>query len=666
MNSTPHYFAIVFIALLGGCTASPSSDGQSDEPDTGNANAPVVKDFTEDREPCLDRNPERNLYFGDLHVHTSLSFDAWAYEVRVTPTDAYRFAKGESVLLPPLDSSGQGTRQVKLQRPLDFAAVTDHAELLAETMLCADPDSPAYSTDRCTNYNQGGGNAVDALALVLGSDDPVRWEDICDLDGVDCAGVGLQMWTDLQDATEKAYDRSETCSFTALHGYEYTSAQNISNQHRNIIFRGKDTLPKPITLFDAPTAVELWRQLDSQCLETSGGCDAIAIPHNANWSNGNMFPTTTSLSEDPEQQEELVRLRGKLERLVEMFQHKGDAECRDDFETVSGDKDPECTFEKMRLDTITDCGDGTGAAAMIGLGCISRRDYARTTLIEGFREERTLGFNPWKLGFIGGTDTHNGTPGMVEETLQFPGHVGIDDDEPIERLGFGNLIPGGVLANPGGLVAAWAEENSREGIFTALRNREVYATSGTRISLRFFGGWDYPMELCDDPGWLTTAYETGSPMGSDLPPLSTTAPRFLVSALADPGTTEFPGAPLYKIQIIKGWLSDEGTPFQRVYDVAGGTGDPVGIDTKTCEREAEGTNSLCTVWEDPEFDPSVKAFYYARVLEEPSCRYHTYLCNQLDEEELPLGCTSPQVPATIQERAWSSPIWYENVAEEDS
>ena len=655
------YLMGVSTALL--ITACSAEQDQESEPLNANEEEPLVKDFTENREACLDRNPQRNLYFGDLHVHTSLSFDAWAYEIRVTPTEAYRFAKGESVALPPLDENGVGTRQVQLNRPLDFAAITDHAELLAETMLCADPNSPAYNTARCTNYNQGGGNAVDALALVLGSDEPVRWDDICGLEGINCSKVGQQLWSELQEATEQAYDRSESCSFTAFHGYEYTSAQNISNQHRNIIFRGEEAIAKPITLFDAPTAVELWKQLDSQCLQTSGGCDAIAIPHNANWSNGNMFPVTSSLSEDPDEQKELAELRAKIEPLVEMFQHKGDAECRDDFENIGGDKDPECKFEKMRIDPITDCGDGTGAAAMIGLGCISRRDYARTTLIEGFREEKEHGINPWKIGFIGGTDTHNGTPGMVEETLQFPGHVGIDDDEPLERLGFGNLIPGGILANPGGLVAAWAEENSREALFTALRSREVYATSGTRISLRFFGGWNYPMDMCNSPDWLANAYDDGVPMGGDLDDETGTAPRFLISALADPGTSEYPGAPLHKIQVIKGWLDANGTPTQKIIDVIGGDKEPLSVDMKSCEREEGGTTSLCTVWEDPDFDPTLNAFYYARVLEEPSCRYHTYLCNQLEEEELPLGCTSPQVAKTIQERAWSSPIWFNTASE---
>ena len=420
MNNFHLILSIILSTILSaGCTETkpqaPTSDSSSGEPEE------ITKNFEEDRETCLDRNSLKNLYFGDLHVHTQFSFDAWAYDIRVSPAQAYAYAKGETVALPPLDENGQGTRTTQLQRPLDFAAVTDHAELLAETALCADPDSEASKTDRCISFNQGGGSAVDALALVLGSDDPVRWEEICGEDGSACSQVGLDIWTQTKEATEAAYDRSSACVFTAFHGYEYTSAREISNQHRNVIFRGKETPVTPITLFEAPTPELLWNTLDEGCVQAPGGCDVLTIPHNANWSNGNMFIPTGDLVEGKEAQSALASLRGRMEPLVEMFQHKGDAECRDDFEAVQGDSDPDCNFEKMRRDSLQDCGEGVGAAAMIGLGCLSRRDFARTTVIDGLREETLHGVNPWKLGFIGGTDTHNGTPGMVEESAVFAG-----------------------------------------------------------------------------------------------------------------------------------------------------------------------------------------------------------------------------------------------------
>ena len=297
-----------------------------------------------------------------------MSFDAWAYDVRVGPVEAYRFAQGESVFLPPLDSEGKGTREVRLSRPLDFAAITDHAELLAETRLCADPNSAAYDVERCQNYNQGGGEAVDALALVLGSEDPVRWPEICEREGVDCSGVADQLWTELKSATEQAYDTSSACRFTAFHGYEYTSARSISNQHRNVLFRGTETVARPITFFEAPDPLSLWRQLEQECLLREGGCDVITIPHNANWSNGNLFRPTRDLIEGTEEQANLATLRARIEPLVEMFQHKGDAECRNGLEGILGPDDPDCEFEKMRASPVEDCGDGTGAAAMIGPG----------------------------------------------------------------------------------------------------------------------------------------------------------------------------------------------------------------------------------------------------------------------------------------------------------
>ncbi len=626
-------------------------------PSAGEEETPVKKVFEETREACEDRNPLRNVYFGDLHVHTRLSFDAWAYDVRVGPVEAYRFAKGESVFLPPLDTDGKGTREVRLARPLDFAAITDHAELLAETQLCADPESAAYDVERCQNYNQGGGEAVDALALVLGSEDPVRWPEICDREGVDCSGVADQLWTELKLATEQAYDTSSACTFTAFHGYEYTSARSISNQHRNVLFRGQETVNRPITFFEAPDPLSLWRQLEQECLLRPGGCDVITIPHNANWSNGNLFRPTRDLIDGKEEQADLATLRARIEPLVEMFQHKGDAECRNGLEGINGEEDPHCTFEKMRIGPVEDCGEGTGAAAMIGLGCLSRRDFARSTLLEGLREEAELGVNPWRLGLIGGTDTHNGTPGLTEESLQFPGHLGIDDDSPEERLGYGTLIPGGALANPGGLVAVWAEENSRNSLFDSLQRKEVYGTSGTRIVLRLFGGPDLPAGLCDQQDGVQQADASGVPMGGSLTGIDS-SPSFFVTALADVGTEDYPGTPLNRVQIVKGWLDLEGNMNQKVFDIAGGSSEASSLNTDTCLRDGGGSTSLCGQWTDPEWNPSQSAFYYARVLEEPSCRYHTYLCNQIpDTEERPPSCSGEKLPLSIQERAWSSPIW---------
>ncbi len=613
--------------------------------------------WTEEREPCADNNPLKNLYFGDLHVHTKHSFDAWAYDIRVSPAEAYEFAQGKEVLLPPLDEKGVGTRPVRLERPLDFAAITDHADLLAETLLCADPDSPVHDTTRCQDYNGGGGTAVDALALILTGENPNRLDDICGVEGVDCSAVAQDIWSQTKQAAEEANDRSAQCSFTAFQGYEYTAVTGVSNLHRNVIFRGSHSLEKPISLFEAPTARKLWEMLDEECLQSETPCDVLSIPHNSNWSNGKTFHPEWPKPASEEEKRTTAQLRAKFEPVVEMFQHKGDAECRNDFPDVLGDDDPLCNFEKMRRGTLQDCGEETGAGAMIGIGCLSRRDFTRYALIDGLKQEASLGVNPFKLGMIGGTDTHNGTPGMVSET-KFPGHVGIDDDDPEELLSFGGLLPGGVLANPGGLVAVWAEENSRNAIFEAIRKREVYATSGTRISVRLFGGWDLEETLCSDPAQLEKAYEQGVPMGDDLPARTDGAPSFLISALADPGTSESPGMPLERIQIIKGWIDENGSPTQRIFEVAGAPNPEASVDLETCEATGEGHSSLCSMWTDPEFNPDVAAVYYARILENPTCRYHMYICNQLPEEERPLGCDPENMEPTIQERAWTSPIWY--------
>ncbi len=611
------------------------------------------------REPCVDNNPQRNLYFGDLHVHTAWSFDAYLNEVRVDPFDAYRFARGEEVELPPSGTATDPTR-VRIDRPLDFAAVTDHAEFLAEVNLCVEPDSPVYDTSFCVDFrNSMDSEVLVAFGLRLNTESPNRFEEICTEGGegmgTACVERAAEVWARMQEAAEMAYDRSESCEFTSFVGYEWSGALRLSNLHRNVIFRSARVPGLPTSHFEAPRAWELWDALENQCIDGLSGCDALSIPHNSNWSNGNLF--LAEYREDMSEAEAAAQ-RARLEPLMEIYQHKGDSECLNGVSGILGSTDEACDFEKLRLE-FEDCGDGTGVQGMVNRGCISRRDYLRGALLAGMAEEARIGVNPFPLGVMASTDTHNGTPGQVSER-DYVGHFGTREIDPQARLT--GAIPAGPLNSPGGLVAVWAEENSREAIFDAMRRKESYGTSGPRIAVRFFGGWDLPENLCEDPRLVELADANGVPMGGTLGegPAPAAKPRFVVDALADPGTADRPGMPLQRVQIIKGWIDAEGQAHVEVHDVAGGD-NGARVDPLTCEPTGEGAQRLCAVWEDPGFVEDQRAYYYVRVLENPSCRWSTRDCAALaadtPADEVPAACTNGLHAESVQERAWTSPIW---------
>jgi hypothetical protein len=373
-------------------------------------------------------------------------------------------------------------------------------------------------------------------------------------------------------------------------------------------------------------------------------------------SNGNLFYLDPGLPQA--KRKALASLRERMEPLVEIFQHKGDSECRNGF-VGAGTEDPFCDFEKLRPPGAEVCDGEPGMGGMRLWGCSHPLDFVRNVLLEGLKAEADVGINPFRLGFIGGTDTHNGTPGLVNH-LDFGGHIGSADDRPEERLGQGNVTHDGIINNPGGLTAIWAVENSRDALFEALRRREVYATSGPRIEVRFFGGWEYSAEgLCADPDSLPEAgYLGGVPMGGLLPPrVGNDSPVFAVFAHMDPGTEVAPGVPLQRIQVVKGWLDEAGDAHQAVYDVAGGSSAAT-VDVETCERSGDGHDALCAVWSDPEFDPGEAAFYYARILENPSCRWSARRCLEVPPASRPELCESGVVPKVVQHRAWASPIFY--------
>jgi hypothetical protein len=604
----------------------------------------------ERRAPCADRDPLRQPFFGDTHVHTGFSFDAWGQGTLAGPRDAYRFARGEPIGMQPYGPDGKPEGRIQLRRALDFAVVTDHSDLFGETQMCQNPSLPGYDSLVCRvvrHFPKLGYALVNGY--VYSSEHPTRYS-FCGADGAACLEAGRGPWREIQDAAEAFYDRSDECRFTTFVGYEWTGMPAGDNLHRNVIFRSEIVQPYPTTYIETPTPEGLWQKLESECLGAGNGCDVLAIPHNSNVSNGRMFTATRSdgapLTADD------ARERAKLEVLAEVTQHKGDSECR------AGASDELCSYEKLTVARMQDMA-GTGPAQPLPPNI-----YLREALGLGLQLEQRLGANPFKLGLIGSTDTHLAAPGMVDED-QFRGHAA---GTVSVRFGV-PPFPDRPDFNPGGLAVLWAEENSRDALFDAMRRREAYGTSGPRMTVRFFGGWSYPDDLCGDAAFAAKGYAGGVPMGGELsspPPEGRThrAPRFAVWALRDPGANGAPSAPLQRIQIVKGWVEGGGAR-ERVYDVAGDPHGGASLDLASC-TPAPGPEQLCSVWTDPEFDDAAPAFYYARVVENPSCRWNTWACNAhhvdcADPASVPrelAACCDPAVPKSIQERAWTSPIWY--------
>lgn len=632
--------------------------------------APSGRPYSEAREACTHRDPRRQVFWGELHVHSALSMDAWLWDTRGGPDEVYRFGRGEEVLLPPLDERGRGTRPVRLERPLDFVALTDHADFQGEVALCIRPDSPAFDTPLCRQYRGEDPDAPErnarigllSRALHPDPDDgSLRSDLLCGADGALCREAMTTVWKEQQAAAERHYDRSAECRFTTFHAWEYTATPDLAKVHHNVIFRNANVPEMPITWTDVPDVYDMWSRLERECLAAGNGCDVITLPHNSNLSNGNMF-AVTGRDLPLETQRARAQLRGDIERLAEITQIKGDSECRNGMWNVLGASDELCDYEQWRGPEYEDCRDGTGKGALFDQGCVGRSDFLRYALLEGFREQARIGVNPYKLGFIAATDTHNATPGDVEE-YSYDGWAGTADATPALRLTKPEAavtLTWPARSNPGGLAGVFAEENSRDALFDAMERRETFATSGPRMTARFFGGWALPADLCARPDLVEQGYAAGVPMGGDLPPRpdGATSPSFAVSALRDPGAPGHPGGLLQRVQIVKGWVDAQDRLHQAVYDVAGGPND-ASVDPATCEPRGTGHESLCQVWTDPDFDPATSAVYYVRVLENPSCRWTARQCLALPADRRPPECSDPVIPTTIQERLWTSPIWYE-------
>ncbi len=608
--------------------------------------APPLVTYTEDRSPCAERSADRRLLWGDLHVHGSMSFDARNYGTAATHDQILAFAMGEPVAIA-------SDRTVQLDRPLDFVALTEHGDYLGEVAQCTTPGSSGYEAPVCEAYQGGDPDGAFDFGVELAADEPQRSEEICGADAVDCEDAARGAWSALLAAAQGAYDATDSCQLTTLPGYEYTRTPEISNLHRVVLFRNTDTPPAPISAFEAPSAWALWRALDAQCTGNVSACDALVVPHNSNLANGRMFhPGWAEDDEVDLPAAEAWALRARMEPLAEIFQHKGDSECRNG---LGGPEDPHCEFEKLRPadDEVCD-DDDLGTGGMRLWGCVHRLDFVRNALLEGLAIERDLGANPYRLGVIGSTDTHNGTPGLVRHG-DYEGHVGTVDDTVDERLGDGNITHDTFIDNPGGLTAVWAVENSRDAIFEALRRREVYATSGPRIALRVFAG-DLPDDLCERDDAVAAADAAGVPMGGVLA-AADEAPRFWIQALADGGSDDHPGGGLGQLQLVEGRIEDDGTLTERVHDLAWSQ-DVGWLDHGSCEAGG-GDDAICLLWQPPDFDPTVPSFWYARVLEVPTCRWSTRQCAQVDQDARPERCDSGEVQDTVQQRAWSSAIWVE-------
>ncbi len=647
---------LVVLSIGTGCSLGVQEDAWEPAPSA------VVASEIAEREPCALRDPLRRPFYGELHLHTAYSMDAWANGTRASPDDAYRFAKGEPIEI--FGGAGEPPRQARMARALDFTAVTDHAEWMGEVAICTTPGSPGYDSNGCQVFR---GERDHWLATLLDLGDGFRARmpgivgltgrpaDVCGDDGGRCRARLAGVWAATQKAAERHYDRSSACQFTTFHAWEYSASPGNSKVHRNVILRNELSPELPLSWIDTPTAPELRRELVELCNDTGTGCEAIAIPHNPNLSNGQSFSIWYAELAEEEQREEAA-LRARIEPIVEMMQIKGESECRNGMFEVLGEPDELCGFEKNRdfgQPDLEDCGEGKGEGAQQGKGCTSRLDYVRYALTEGLREEKRIGVNPYRFGFVGSTDSHNGTPGIADELR--PEKFGMSVEF---ALTVGGKRRSPAFWNPGGLAGVWAEENSRDALFDGMKRREAFATSGPRIAPRFFGGWDLPKDICQQPSVAASGYQHGVPMGGILPPASADAPTFVVSALRDPGTEALPGGLLQRLQIIKGWVDEEGRFHQQVVDVAGTPENGASVDLASCEATGSGHDSLCGTWTDPDFDIEKEAVYYARVIENPSCRWTTRLCNTLDPGDRPDGCDHPTLPKTIQERAWTSPIWH--------
>ena len=628
-----------------------ASESESTTPRFG-GNQLVMPPDTINANPASNAN--RNAYFGDLHVHTNYSFDAFAFGTVASPYDAYRFAKGEAIKHP-------AGFDVQLNAPLDFYAVTDHAMFLGAVKAAADTTTDfsryvhvqdLHNLNAPENQNfESLPQRVTAFSTFLPDTLDMVADGSIDPNLVD--QIAKDAWTDTIRAAEAFNDPGDFTTFVA---YEFTSStDDRGNLHRNVIFQGADRLPAmPFSRFHSQNPEGLWDWMDGL---RKNGIEALAIPHNSNGSNGQMFKLVDWASNPVDDEWASKRIRN--EPLVEVTQVKGTSETH----PVLSDTDEWADFEIMPYRVATT------------LASEPKGSYAREALLDGLALAEAGIANAYQFGLVGATDTHVGASSLDESN--FFSKVGLLDADGARRgsvplsEGEAEIVRSAGRVNvqeingqdyatgayetwsASGLTGVWAEENTREALYEALRRKEVFATSGPRIKIRLFAGYDY-----DENDEIVDRYAKGVPMGAELHGADGRAPVLVASALQDPSS-----AALQRLQIIKGWV-DGGQTYEEVYDVAcsdGGQVDPkthrcpdngATVDITDCSiTQNVGAPNLDVVWQDPDHNPRHRAFYYARVLENPTCRWSTWDAVKAGVEP------RPDLKKTLQERAWSSPIW---------
>ena len=635
---------LCLVLALGACGGGePGPDAVPSEAETA---APIASDASNKPPSAIATNPDKNAYFGDLHIHTANSFDAFIFGTRTVPDDAYRFAKGETI-------AHDGGFDISLEGPpLDFLAVTDHGEYMGVIPAMANPLSKLNKTAAAQSIF--GKDATDpraaflAVGVTIVSGEEV--EDIYDRAYIDT------VWSRTVEAAER---HNEPGKFTTFAGYEFTAMRRLdlgetlaaANLHRNVIF--KDGAPERLfTTLDSTNPEDLWAWMDSQ---RESGRDVLAIPHNSNASNGEMFAVESYLGEALSK--DWADLRARNEPLVEITQLKGTSETHPSLSP----NDEHAGFEQYEYFI------GSLEKASVNTG-----DFVRPTYGRGLEIEAREGFNPYKFGLIGSSDTHVSAATLVEENHwgKFP----IDGAGPTGRLS----VPANGAQDWGaeletdqqdlrqfsaiqyassGLAGVWAESNTREAIFEAMARKETFGTSGPRMRVRLFAGFDYTDDMLNAPDMVTQAYARGVSMGGELIG-NGEAPKFLAWAMQDALSV-----PLQRMQMIKVWTAD-GKAQERVYDiVCGGGTEPdretqrcpdngASVSLETCATKAgDGAVQMKTLWSDPEYEVGQEAVYYIRVLENPTCRWSTW--DAIRNGTPP----NPSVSATVQERAWTSPVF---------
>jgi len=606
--------------------------------------ATAEKAFKKPYSPYAGRNYPTRPLFGDTHLHTSFSFDAGAFGCRLGPRDAYRFAKGQEL------TASMGER-VKLSRPLDFLVVSDHSDNLGffPQLLAGDPKMLADPQGRkWYKMIQDGKGADAAIEMIVGFSQGTFPKTLLSLPGTPAY---RNAWRDIIAAADEA---NEPGRFTAFIGYEWTSNTGGNNLHRNVIFRddgSRARLVEPLITMkpqgsDNPR--DLWKWMAAY--EEKSGGNVLAIAHNGNLSNGRMFPVIESFTGKPVDKE-YAEQRARWERLYEATQIKGDGEAH----PFMSPTDEFAAFERWDKGNLD--------LSELKKNEMLEYEYARSALKNGLKLENELGVNPYKFGMIGSTDSHTGLATADQDN--FFGKTSSSEPSPTRathpfiKTEKATIMGWEQVAS--GYAAVWATDNTRDAIFDAMERRETYATTGPRMAVRFFGGWDFEAKDAKTRMPANVGYAKGVPMGGDLSDAPAgKSPTFLVGALKDPI-----GANLDRIQVIKGWLDKDGNLHEKVHDVVW-SGDrkpdaktgklpPVGSTVDVAEAtwtNTIGAPELITVWKDPEFEASLRAFYYARVIEIPTPRWTAY-----DAQRFGIKMAK-NVPMTTQERAYTSPIWY--------